>query len=430
MADQRIQLRKPLYDEGRVPPPPRGERPAPPRRQVPVFAGFWVRLLALAFDVLLIAVGHNLIAKGSGAEFFYRLGPMCPLLGVALLFILFVIIPVQVWPGQTLGKKLIRLRVVTEDFGEPPVGAYLKRFVLIFAFLLFLSAVEMLGGIQQAFLQWDLPMRLAMGVLFSLYLTQVSLVGTNPVKQGIHDLWAETYVVRLENPDPVPAHAMAQFDELTAHRVRRARRMAIFTMPALILVFSFLQIQQRGGEASEFQGEVNSELSEIVGSPASFFFGEVEIDDGTEPEINPQTGRRVIGLTALALGVVYQFDRSIPWEDLESSESHRETAERLLDCLENQVGVERVNELIGKDLPLGIALVRVVDNYTLLPQFATGQRYTSWFRQRLPLRIDPSQLRGVHLIPPPPPPVAPEPGSPEVSGSPVTDEATSSPASP
>jgi uncharacterized RDD family membrane protein YckC len=430
MAEQRIQLRKPLFDEGKAPPPPQGERPARQPRRVPVFAGFWVRFLALAFDVLLIAVAHNLIAKGSGAEFFYQLGPMCPLLGVAILFILFVIIPVQVWPGQTLGKKLIRLRVVTEDFGDPPIGAYLKRFALIFAFLLFLSIVEFLGGTQAAMLQWEIPMRLAMGVLFSLYLTQVSLVGTNPVKQGIHDLWAETYVVRLENPDPVPANAIAQFDEMTAHRVKRARRMAIFTMPALIVVFSFLQIQRQGGELSEFQGEVNSDLTEIVGAPTSFFFGEVEIDDGTEPVVDPQTGRRVIGPKALAMGAVYQYDRSVPWEDMEGSEAHRETAERLLDHLENQVGVERVNGLIDKDFPLGISLVRVVDTYTLLPQFATGQRYTSWIQQRLPLRVDPSQLIGVHLIPPPPPPVAPEPSSPEVTGSPATDEATASPASP
>lgn len=127
-----------------------------------VYAGFWLRLLTLFIDYLLISFLTNialfLIAPNV-------LNTIWPLLFVELLIAMLVILPSWIFMGASPGKRLFGLSIVDKNTGEPasPVQC-MKRFLAgIFSFLL------------------------AGGGFFA--------IGFDRKKQGWHDKFANTLVV-------------------------------------------------------------------------------------------------------------------------------------------------------------------------------------------------------------------------------------------
>lgn len=412
MGDKFIQVRKPLYAESRAAVPERMREAAPPPRAVPVFAGFWVRFLALALDVMLIVVLHNVLAAAGAREVFFAFGPWCPLIGLGAFLVLFVAVPALVWPGQTPGKRLMRLRVVTPDFQNPALGAYLKRFAVLFALFL----VQWPQGGPLALREWLLSVQTALNLAYiaalCLTLTQIFLFAMHPLKRGLHDLWADTYVVRLDSPDPRPAAALAAVDDATRLRIRRAQRMALLMLPALILVLGAQVVLRRGTELETRREALAQRLRAIAGREVSFGARQLPLLTGAgaataSPEAAPSARDR-----AWQIIVVMPFAGEIPWDQVQGSQRHRETAVELLDAVEGAFDpavftqTPSTPERPIPELPLGASLAAVFQDYLLVPGlpmvapvFSGGSRFAAWHRQYLPLDLQAPGLPGEALIP-------------------------------
>ena len=138
-------------------------------------AGFWIRAVALAIDLLVLTIVHRSLGAmarrtwGATADETSVLHAMIALF--TLLFAALYVVLLHAGAGQTIGKMVVRAHVVTVD-GEPPsVGATLLRFVAYaFSFL-----------------------PLGLGYL---------MAGLRHDKRALHDLIAGT---RVERRLPVPA---------------------------------------------------------------------------------------------------------------------------------------------------------------------------------------------------------------------------------
>jgi uncharacterized RDD family membrane protein YckC len=406
MAEQTITLNKPLFETGGG--AKTGGAP-PARRPVPVFAGFWVRFMALAVDILPILVLHSVVANAGGAEYLFALGPWCSVIGFGLVFLLFVYVPSVIMPGQTLGKKMMRLRVVTLDGGHPPRVAFMKRFVVIFA-LFHIQWIQMLlGGLSPDLLQVPVLGGAFLGLMLSAYLAQISLFLMGPFKRGLHDIWADTYVVRLENPEPIPAIALEGADALTEARAKRAQRMAVLLVPALTFVLTVMAVIQREDHAvSEMRESLRTQLGEIAGTPVSF-------DAITLIPPNP---------TQWVLQLRIANTLNLPWDEVQESEEYRALMERLIGALESDYEPTAFGDAPLAELPFGGTAGFVSEHYVVLPGIpnANGSRAAVWNRQRLPLPKGNPLHPGTPLIP--------FTVSPELSSADASPELTSSPATP
>lgn len=108
-----------------------------------------------------------------------RLSPwIYTVLGIALLLTLLYLVPSTAINGQTLGKKLRRIRVVRLDGSRPGWSTALVRFGL-----------PVLAGVLLGLLLGAGP--------FGLAIVLIVMIGwvTNPNRQGIHDRLAKTIVV-------------------------------------------------------------------------------------------------------------------------------------------------------------------------------------------------------------------------------------------
>jgi uncharacterized RDD family membrane protein YckC len=152
-------------------------------------AGFWRRFAALLIDGAILGVVGLALGTVFG-ELFSMIGPWGRLVGFTIALAYFGVLNSRVANGQTLGKKLLRIRVVGGDGDTLPVGRSFIRYVP-------LGAVWFLNYAQ-------LPSE----VLFSPLVAVVSIIvfglGTSILyllifnrrtRQSVHDWLVGSYVV-------------------------------------------------------------------------------------------------------------------------------------------------------------------------------------------------------------------------------------------
>ncbi|MFZ6875330.1 RDD family protein [Undibacterium sp. Di27W] len=162
-------------------------------------AGFWRRCLAFLIDFLvLVAVGYVLSLFLS--EFFASLGGWGRAVGFVIGLIYFSVMDSRLCGGQTLGKRLCKIKVVTASNANISLPLSALRYS-------FLGLPGSLNGAQfpTEFLMsfWAYPVSLVVfgGLLSTAYL----LIFNRGTRQGLHDLVSHTYVVNLQaTPDNVP----------------------------------------------------------------------------------------------------------------------------------------------------------------------------------------------------------------------------------
>ncbi len=142
-----------------------------------VLAGF---IVLLADPALLSRLTLNTAADTSDLQ----TTPDWVSLLVMTLYMLYCIVLTWLWNGQTLGKKLMKIKVIHQDGGKPKFQAVLRRNMFGYCF-----------GLGLVFVHYS-----EIGALIGL--TLIALVGcgfgvafTNAKHQGWHDWLAETLVV-------------------------------------------------------------------------------------------------------------------------------------------------------------------------------------------------------------------------------------------
>ena len=159
---------------------------------------FWGRLLALGVDLFLLFGVGSLLGRLFGNRL-AQLGVWGWLVGFVLVLVYFGLLNSRVGQGQTLGKRLLRVRVVGVD-GEQisPARSLLRAAILGALYFLNASIAGDLSGVIN-------------GVVLGLGLGGIYLYLCNRMtRQSLHDLVARTCVVRSDAAGPISLGTLAR----------------------------------------------------------------------------------------------------------------------------------------------------------------------------------------------------------------------------
>ncbi len=126
-------------------------------------AGFWIRVVAFIIDSIIVGVINAIIAAILNSSTTGRSG-IQTLLGI--IYFTYFWSASSPWPGQTVGDKLLSLRVIRTDGSDLTIVQALIRYVGLF-------------------------------ISFIVIFIGVIWVAFDPNKQGWHDKIAGTYVIKV-----------------------------------------------------------------------------------------------------------------------------------------------------------------------------------------------------------------------------------------
>lgn len=132
------------------------------------WAGLWVRLLAWVFDLLLVGVpmvvvGVTIFGKGVGLILF-----------ASISFFLYVFLTPVFWQGYTVGKRILRIKIIVRKKKRISIGTMGARLIVAGLLYLFTFGIALVLSVLVAHLRKD--------------------------KRAIHDLIAGTCVSFIDAP--------------------------------------------------------------------------------------------------------------------------------------------------------------------------------------------------------------------------------------
>ncbi|GAA0451348.1 RDD family protein [Alkalibacillus silvisoli] len=130
-------------------------------------AGFWIRLVALFVDGIIVSITIGLFTATIYGQFFLEEYTFLEVIGP----IYYVLLPV-LWYGYTLGKRAMGIRISRVDGGKVGVGTMLLR--------------EIVGNLIYG-------LTIGIAIIVSIF-----MVVFREDKRAIHDLIANTYVTYSE----------------------------------------------------------------------------------------------------------------------------------------------------------------------------------------------------------------------------------------
>ncbi len=172
------------------------------------FAGFWRRLAAFVIDCILIGI----VGFCVGMVFYdalAELGVWGRLLGFTIALIYFGVLNSCLGNGQTLGKRFLNIKVVGRDGIPIPLPRSLLRYVII-GVPFFLNGA--LIPISSSLLTLGLSV-----IIFAVAFAIIYLfIFNRQTRQSLHDLAAESFVVRGTHVEPPPAVVIWKYHLLIA----------------------------------------------------------------------------------------------------------------------------------------------------------------------------------------------------------------------
>jgi uncharacterized RDD family membrane protein YckC len=180
-------------------------------------AGFWIRLVSDVIDAVFLAIAGWLLVMAFRGPLL-KLGDRAVLLGVPISLLYTAVLHSRIGGGQTLAKRLLKLRVVRTDGSLLSFDRAVVRWALI-GFLFYGGAAgQALLGVAP-FLKAELVFAAFGGVQLALFLGCGLLTAFHPLKRGLHDLLTGSMVVRRALP---PAEFIAE-----RHSPTRDRRLIL-----------------------------------------------------------------------------------------------------------------------------------------------------------------------------------------------------------
>lgn len=229
-----------------------GDLPAEQRRNGAV-AGFWIRLLSDLLDAVFLAILGWVLTLFAGDQL-QRLGERGVWLGMGVSMLYTTLLHSRIGGGQTLGKRLLDLRVVRMDGSLLSLDRALVRWWLM-GFLVYGSAAGYALLSIAPFLRPEIVAAGMAGIQVALFLGCGLLVPFHPLKRGLHDLLTDTLVVRRALPR----------EDLLARGSdpRRDRRLVIGAivlgfMAAIGAVYAFANLPAQREEATRVAGNMEA----------------------------------------------------------------------------------------------------------------------------------------------------------------------------
>ena len=166
----------------------------------PIICGFWRRLFAFVIDVTILGV----VGIGIGALFYdslAELGGWGRLLGFSVALLYFGLLNSSICGGQTIGKRILKIKVINIDQKTISVPKSILRFMI-------LGIPYFLNGAL-------IPPEILINTFVSLLLGIVVFFGCGAIiylfifnrntRQSLHDLITGTYVVNISSEAALPA---------------------------------------------------------------------------------------------------------------------------------------------------------------------------------------------------------------------------------
>jgi uncharacterized RDD family membrane protein YckC len=198
--------------------------------QESIHAGFWKRFFAFIIDGIIVGVPtfiFSLLLK----DIFLRLGENLWYIGFIILGLYFVPFNSDIGKGQTLGKKILKIRVVhgKGEFLTIPQSffRYCILSLVIFSSGMGMSIYSLTGDFQIIATIYSI---LAIFVFFGV----VILLIFNKDKRGLHDYLVNTMVINSKNIGDINVQ---KIDTLRDAFIKR-KRAFIITIALFILVLS------------------------------------------------------------------------------------------------------------------------------------------------------------------------------------------------
>ncbi|MEK9713290.1 MAG: RDD family protein [Thalassolituus sp.] len=157
-------------------------------------AGFWHRIAALVIDCLALGViGFLLGLVFEGV--FVQLGGVGRLIGFAVGLAYLGVLNSRVGGGQTLGKRVMAIRVSDSSGNAISIGKSLARYS-VFATPFLLNRAQLPAEVFNSFLIYPIALAIFGGLFSIIYL----YIFNRLTRQSLHDLVVGSFVVNVEAP--------------------------------------------------------------------------------------------------------------------------------------------------------------------------------------------------------------------------------------
>lgn len=165
----------------------------------PEFAGAWRRIGAFVIDAFLLGL-VGILAGLVLFDFFVRIGVWGRLLGFVIALAYFGILNSRIGNGQTLGKRLLKIKVVGADGAAQPLHKSALRYAVL-GIPWFLNGAWFSAEVLTSPLLYLLAVAVFGAGLSIAYL----FLFNRPARQSLHDLAVASYVVRAESSGSIAA---------------------------------------------------------------------------------------------------------------------------------------------------------------------------------------------------------------------------------
>ena len=161
-------------------------------------SGFWRRIGALFIDILLLGILGFILGLALEATF-VEIGLWGRLIGFTIALVYFGIGNSSITGGQTIGKKVLKLRVVNFENASISVAKSFLRFIIL-AIPFSLNGAQFTNEAMLSYLIYPLSFLIFGGFFSTLYLYIFNRV----TRQSLHDLIVGTCVVNtgVEKQEP------------------------------------------------------------------------------------------------------------------------------------------------------------------------------------------------------------------------------------
>ena len=205
---------------------------------------FWIRLLALLIDIIIIGT-FGVLLGFLFLDFFASIGIWGRLFGFGVYLCYYGLLNSVIGKGQTIGKKLTRIRVINKKGGCISIPRSLQRSVIV-GLPYFLNGAAFSRSISESIIGLLILLIIFGGGFSIIYL----YVFNRKTRQSLHDLFCGTYVVKARTTGAPSVNSVWRLHYIIC---------IVFTL--LVLIFAIM-IVPRFIPESEFIDRLYRRLSQ------------------------------------------------------------------------------------------------------------------------------------------------------------------------